>query len=118
VGVVANSPGCVRPTRASKAAVVAFSNRAGQSQAIFTGPLKKLAEPAQQGGAGEPVSSMPPRQQRILSADAHDAAARVGLSDGEADSLQTRPSEETRSPLSDFGNQRARLPRNQWTFTA
>jgi len=110
---VCNSPELREAHQSQQAAVVAFSNRAGQSQAIYRA-LEKLQSQHKQAGPGE-AGELDATQQRILSAELRTMRLRgVGLSDGEQTAFN-KASEELAHLSSDFGNHVLDAT-NQWTL--
>ena len=110
---VCNSPELREAHQSQQAAVVAFSNRAGQSQAIYQA-LEKLQSQHSQAGPGE-AGELDATQQRILSAELRTMRLRgVGLSGAEQTAFN-QASEELARLSSDFGNNVLDAT-NQWTL--
>jgi len=96
---VCNSPELREAHAAQQAAVVAFGNRAGQSQVIF----RALEQLAQQAAAG--TTPLDATQRRILEAERRDMQLRgVGLSGAEQEAFNAA-SQELAQLSTRFGNQ-------------
>jgi oligopeptidase A len=96
---VCNSPELREAHAAQQAAVVAFGNRAGQSQVIF----RALEQLAQQAAAG--TTPLDATQRRILEAERRDMQLRgVGLSGAEQEAFNAA-SQELAELSTRFGNQ-------------